>query len=132
MNAPIVDEDSAPYWEGLAQRRIRAQICLACHEQRVPPMPSCPNCGSASFEWQDVNPAGTVYSWIVVRMPIGGLHEGDVPRVIATVALDGGGRVVGRITGDWTPGADRRVAAQFIEHASWTELAFVDAESPRE
>ncbi len=128
LRGPKIDEDSAPYWRGLAAHKIVAQTCLSCGEERVPPIPSCPRCAGPSFEWTDVDPFGVVYSWVVIRRPMAGLVESDVPRVIATVELAGGSRVVARIVGPSTPDFGCRVSARFIEHAGWTELAFAEAE----
>jgi uncharacterized OB-fold protein len=47
---------------------------------------------------------------------------GEVPYDLATVDLDGGGRVVGRCSGDTRIGA--RVAPRFVDHDGWTELRF--------
>ena len=53
----------------------------------------------------------------------------EVPYAVGVVALEEGGRVLGRLELD---GAEARigmaVAATFVEHADWTELRFAAAE----
>jgi uncharacterized OB-fold protein len=65
-----------------------------------------------------------VYSWIVVRVPVGTLTAADLPCTLATVELDEGARVVGRILGPWAGAFDVAVTARFVDHETWTELAF--------
>jgi uncharacterized protein len=48
-----------------------------------------------------------------------------VPYTIATVDLDGGGRIVARM--DHQPQIGDRVRADYVDHAEWTELRFVEA-----
>jgi uncharacterized OB-fold protein len=45
-----------------------------------------------------------------------------VPYVIATVDLDAGARMVGRLAG--APAIGARVAHEFVDHDTWTELRF--------
>ncbi|HEX3335225.1 MAG TPA: OB-fold domain-containing protein [Jatrophihabitans sp.] len=126
---PTPDEDSEPYWRALAEHRLICQLCLTCGEQRTPPMPSCPNCGSTAAQWQDCSGHGRVYSWILVRVPVGNLTADDVPCVIATIELAGGARLVGRILDRAEVDIDLAVRPHFIDHGEWTELAFVAAEA---
>jgi uncharacterized OB-fold protein len=57
-------------------------------------------------------------------MPLGNLAASDLPCTLATVELEEGGRVVGRILGEWDAAMDVAVAARFTEHDGWTELTF--------
>jgi len=55
---------------------------------------------------------------------VGWSPVGDVPYAVATVDLDGGARMFGRIE---PPGAARigaRVSPLFVDHGDWTELRF--------
>lgn len=126
--APTADEDSAPFWRGLREHRVVLQKCDNCSEVRFPPMPGCPHCGSAGYERITAVGKGKVYSWIVVRRPLGTFTEADLPATIATVELTEGCRVLGRLHGAEIPGIDLAVTATFIDHDDWTELAFVPAE----
>jgi uncharacterized OB-fold protein len=46
----------------------------------------------------------------------------EVPYTIATIDLDGGGRVFARVEGDCFIG--QRVAPEFVDHDTWTELRY--------
>jgi uncharacterized OB-fold protein len=130
-SAPAPDVDSAAFWNGLSEHRVVSQHCLHCAERRVPPMPSCPRCGSTDYRWEDCSGRGRVYSWIVVRMPLGNLTASDLPCTLATVELEEGGRVVGRMLGEWDAAVDVAVAARFADHEGWTELAFAQDDGAR-
>jgi uncharacterized OB-fold protein len=64
-----------------------------------------------------------VYSFITVHRAFEPAFADAVPYDIATVDLDGGGRIVGRTAGRTAIGA--RVSPQFVDHEDWTELRFV-------
>jgi uncharacterized OB-fold protein len=121
---PVPDEDSAPYWDALREHRLRLQKCANCGEVRFPPMPGCPNCGSPESKLLFGAGTGEVYSWIVVRRPFGTFTEADLPAVIATVELDEGCRVLGRLHTTKPVSAGLRVVARYVDHDEWTELAF--------
>lgn len=126
--APGIDEDSAFYWDGLSEHRLLLQECTACSRRRFPPMPSCPYCGDPGFEIVESDGRGTVYSWIVVHLAFDPAFEADVPYVIATVDLEGGGRVVARLEAPRESIApDLPVTATYHDHDDWTELRFTAA-----
>ena len=122
-SAPVPDEDSAPYWAGLREHRLELQRCDACGEVRFPRMPACPRCGSPEWSAYQATGAGRVYSWIVVQRALPPFEAADLPATIATVELDEGCRLLGRlVTG--AAGVDVRVSADYVDHADWTELVF--------
>jgi uncharacterized OB-fold protein len=128
VSRPAPDEDSADYWAALQTHRILLQQCTQCGETRFPRMPGCPQCGSAAAQDVEVSGSGTVYSWVVIRRPLGGLTSEQLPRTIVTVELDEGCRVLGRLVdGSNEPAGlaiDLPVEAVFVDHDGWTELAF--------
>jgi hypothetical protein len=65
-----------------------------------------------------------VYAWITVRRPLGTITAGEIPCTIATVQLDDGPRMVGRLLDVERPVMDLRVQARFHAHDGWTELCF--------
>lgn len=98
--APAPDETSRAWWDGLAAGRIVVPRCRACGRRWFPPGPACPACGARDFEHVEAPPEGTVYSWIVVHRALDPAFAGDEPYAIATVDLDGGPRVLGRLALD--------------------------------
>ncbi|SHK67864.1 hypothetical protein SAMN05443637_11041 [Pseudonocardia thermophila] len=119
---PQPDPDSAPYWQALREHRVVVQRCAACGVHHFPPTPGCPHCGHPDVTWVEVPATGTVYSYVTVHRAFDPAFADQVPYVIATVDLDCGARVIGRLTG---PAAiDARVEGEFADHPEWTELRF--------
>jgi uncharacterized OB-fold protein len=106
MPVPIVDSDSAPFWEYANARELRVQRCSACGELRYPPRPMCPGCGSLDSTWERLSGLGNVYSWVVAYHPVHKLVVDKVPYTILLVQLDEGPRMVSRLVGP-APGTIR-------------------------
>lgn len=119
---PSPDEQSGPYWEGLRDGRVLIQACTACGRRRFPPTPGCPYCADPALRWEEAAGTGTVYSFITVHRAFDAAFADDVPYDVATIDLDGGGRMVGRVTGATEIGA--RVSPAFVDRGDWTELRF--------
>jgi uncharacterized OB-fold protein len=122
--APLGDEDSAPWWQALADGRLEIQQCSSCDEVRMQPLPGCPQCGSGEFVVRQARGTGRIYSGIVIHRPVGTLRQDELPRTIVTVDLDEGCRMIGRLIESEPPAIGRRVRAviQRTEHGA--ELAF--------
>jgi len=88
-------------------------------------MPACPYCGSLGGADVEVTGSGTVYSWVRVERPLTPAFAAEVPYSVATVDLDGGGRVLGRLLPHDRAAIGARVAPSFVDHGDWTELRFV-------
>jgi uncharacterized protein len=122
-DAPVADADSQFYWEGLAQELLSVQECTACGRRRFPPMPCCPYCAATGTVIREAT-AGTVYSWITVRRAFQPAFAAEVPYTIATVDLDGGGRIAGRLEPEDAATPGLRVRPHFVHHPGWTEARF--------
>ncbi len=119
---PETDVGSAPYWESLRQHHLEVQACTSCGRRRFPVAPACPYCAQPESRWETADGTGEVYSYIVVHRTFDPAFEDAVPYTIATVDLDGGGRIVARM--DHEPEIGDRVRADYVDHAEWTELRF--------
>lgn len=122
--APVADEESRFYWDGLRAHRLLVQQCGTCARHRFPPMPACPHCGTPGGEVVELDGRGSVYSWIVVHRAFNAAFAADVPYTIATVELAPGCRTVARLDGVAAVTADLTVVARFVDHDGWTELRF--------
>lgn len=120
---PAMDADSRFHWEGLDREQLTVQECTACGRRRFPPMPSCPYCAATGTVIAEAT-AGTVYSWVTVRRAFQPAFAGEVPYTIATVDLDGGGRIAGRLVPGDAASAGQRVRPHFVRHRGWTEARF--------
>ena len=119
---PVPDLDSQAFWAGLQAHRSVLQRCASCERRRVPAMPSCPSCGHPDWRSEEISGTGTVFSYIVVHRTFDAAFTTDLPYTIATVDLDGGGRIAARIDGP--PSIDAKAVAVFVDHPEWTELRF--------
>lgn len=122
---PETDVGSAPYWDSLRRHRMEVQACASCGRRRFPVAPACPYCAQPESRWEVPDGMGEVYSFIVVHRTFDPAFEDAVPYTIATVDLDGGGRIVARM--DQQPEIGDRVQAEYVDHEEWTELRFARA-----
>ncbi|MEP7026760.1 MAG: OB-fold domain-containing protein [Actinomycetota bacterium] len=120
---PAPDLDSQFYWDGLAGERLLVQECVRCARRRFPPMPCCPYCAAPDSVVREAA-GGTVYSWVTVRRAFQPAFAADVPYTLATVDLDGGGRIVGRLEPGEAASPGLRVRPHFVHHQGWTEARF--------
>ena len=97
MIRPMVNRDSAYFWEGTRKGELRIQSCNACGALRHPPGPACPDCGALDRGYVVASGLGTVFSYVVHRHPP--VPGKELPIVIALIDLDEGVRMVGEVRG---------------------------------
>jgi uncharacterized OB-fold protein len=90
--------EGAALWEGLAAGVLRLQRCAACARLRFPPLASCPYCADTGYAVEEVDPGGSIYSWVVTHHPFDEALADELPYVIATVTLYAGPRMFARLT----------------------------------
>lgn len=83
---PVVNRDTAYFWEGTQAGELRLQTCNACGELRHPPGPVCPSCHAMDRSYVVASGRGTVFSHLTHHAPR--LPGYDVPVVIALVELE--------------------------------------------
>jgi uncharacterized OB-fold protein len=94
---PIIDHDSALYWEGCARGELLLQRCTACGAYRHPPRPICHACLSPNAEWVPSSGEGTIYSFVVVHRAFDAAWEEEVPYIVAIVELAEGPHIMTNI-----------------------------------
>lgn len=131
----ILDAHSKPFWEGLAERKLRIQHCKTCEQFTFYPRALCSHCHSTSLEWVDASGRGSIYSYTVVRRPLQ-IYKDEAPYVVALVDLVEGVRMLLRVE-DMTPetaGAGAEVVITFVDVQGETfpraRPATQDLESP--
>jgi uncharacterized OB-fold protein len=87
-------------------------------------MPSCPFCAAPGGADVVVPGTGRVYSWVGVHRAMTPAFAGEVPYTVATVDLDGGGRVFARVGPVSEVAIGVSVLPEFVDHDGWTELRF--------
>jgi len=112
---PVIDPDTAPYWDALRQHRLLLKRCLDCNRFHFYPRALCPHCYSDSLEWAEVSGVGEIYSYTVARRPAGPAFKADTPYIVAVVALDEGPRMMTNIVGTAPANVQigRRVAVSY-------------------
>jgi uncharacterized OB-fold protein len=122
---PEDDLHSVAFWDGLRRRQVVVGRCLDCRRNFFPHLPSCPRCGGRRVADQVTAGSGTVYSWVRVHRPLSDAPVVAPPYVVATVELDDGCRLFGRIEPQESVTIGLPVCASFVDRGQWTELVFV-------
>lgn len=90
--------DTAPFWEGVKNRKLVLQYCKDTGRFQHYPRPVSIYTGSRNLGWKEVSGRGVIYTHTVIRIPGPGL-EGRLPLAVATIDLDEGARVLGNVLG---------------------------------
>ncbi len=91
---PQPDDVTQPFWDGIAEGRLRLQRCASCGRHVFYPRAVCPHCSSAGLEWVDASGRGTLYSYSVVHRAPPGF---EAPYAVALVDLAEGVRMMTRL-----------------------------------
>jgi uncharacterized OB-fold protein len=122
--APQRDSESTAWWQGLREHRILLQRCAGCGRTRHPPMPRCPWCAADAFAEVESAGRGVVYSFVTAHVAVSPGYVAELPYTVATVELDEGPRLLGRVESQLPPAIGAAVVARFKDHSTWTELYF--------
>lgn len=98
---PQVDELTAPFYSAAANGRLVIPRCVACGRFCWTPRPMCPHCRAQDFDWKEVEPHGTVWSFCVVHPPVLPELQDRTPFAVLLVSLreDPAVRLVGDLVG---------------------------------
>jgi uncharacterized protein len=112
-----------PFWAAAAQGRLELPRCARCGAFNWYPNENCGPCGHTVFEWVELEPVGTLFSWSVVARPLFAPYKLIAPYIPALVELPAAPevRLVTRLV-DSEPGA-LAIGAQ-------VELIFADLTYP--
>jgi len=87
-------------------------------------MPRCPWCATCIFEEVESAGRGVVYTFVTAHVPVSPGYGAELPYTVATVELDEGPRLLGRVESRLPLAIGAGVVARFMDHPSWTELYF--------
>ncbi|MEY4373718.1 MAG: hypothetical protein RL219_2487 [Actinomycetota bacterium] len=96
---PRRTEETAPFWDACAQRRLVLPRCVTCTQLIWYPRRFCPACGSTDIVWEQMSGNGSVYTFTVVRRGQGPYKDVS-PYVLAYVELDEGPRLLTNVVTD--------------------------------
>ena len=85
---PLVDERSAPFWDGVARGELVIERCRACGHYVHPPFPECTRCRASHFEFVTVCGRGRIFERTIVTSPVVVGFEDRVPYVCLFVELE--------------------------------------------
>ncbi|MFP5511056.1 MAG: Zn-ribbon domain-containing OB-fold protein [Alphaproteobacteria bacterium] len=97
---PVIDHDSAPYWEAAREGRLDIPLCGDCGKHHFYPRAICPHCHSDNLKFDTVSGRGVVHTFTIARRPAGPAFADDVPYVVALIELEEGPRMMSRIQTD--------------------------------
>ncbi|CAN0151518.1 unnamed protein product, partial [Phaeothamnion confervicola] len=78
----------APFWAALRDGTLAFPRCTNCGRFQWYPQPMCPACRAMAFEWTDVRPAGTIFTFTVVRKAFLPAFADRLPMTAALVEID--------------------------------------------
>jgi uncharacterized OB-fold protein len=78
--APMVQPETAAYWQAADEGRLLVKRCSACGEFHHYPRDLCPFCLSDATEWVEATGTGTVYSFST-------MGQGEAAYTLAYVTL---------------------------------------------
>jgi uncharacterized OB-fold protein len=96
---PVVDLETAPYWEATKERKLLIKECGACGRAFFYPRNHCPYCWSTETTWREASGRGTVYTFTVVYQNDLPPFRDRIPYVVAVVELEEGVRMTSNIEG---------------------------------
>jgi hypothetical protein len=115
--APVTDPLTAPFWDAARRGLLVIQRCTACGELRWPPLVGCPECHGRDATWDEVQPTGTIWSFVVYHRAFVAELKDEIPYTVVMVQLDDGPYLVGRFENDKDrpPKIGDRVTAVFTD-----------------
>lgn len=93
----LADPDMKPFWTATREHRLTAQRCTNCRTFRFPALPICDTCLDEGVEWIDIDPYGTVWSYVVYHRAFHPGFADEVPYTVAIVETSQGPRYTGRV-----------------------------------
>lgn len=84
---------SQPYWDALAEHKIRIQYSPSSDQWVFYPRTLAPGTLADDLEWREISGAGTLYTFTVADRPTAPPWTDAVPQLLAVVEWDEGPRV---------------------------------------
>jgi uncharacterized OB-fold protein len=96
---PEIDTVNKPYWDGLAEGKLRYQSC-GCGHRWLPARLCCPSCLSPDWRWVPASGRGRILSWVVYHVAYHESLMDKLPYNVAIVELEEGPRLLTNILAD--------------------------------
>ena len=89
---PIPTPTAKPFWDGLAEHKIRIQYSPSSDRYVFYPRVLAPGTLADDLQWREISGAASLYTFTVAYRPVAPHFAGDVPQVLAVVQWDEGPR----------------------------------------
>jgi uncharacterized protein len=89
---PIPTPTTKPFWDGLAEHKIRIQYSPSSDGYVFYPRVLAPGTLADDLEWREISGAATLYTYTVTYRAVAPHFAGDVPQLLAVVQWDEGPR----------------------------------------
>lgn len=94
---PQPTPEAQPFFDALRESRLVVQRCRICGTLAYPPRAMCGECLGTDFDWQELNGAGTVYSYVVTHQAVHPAFVGYTPLATVEVELAEGLRLTSNL-----------------------------------
>ncbi len=89
---PIPTPTAKPFWDGLAEHKIRIQYSPSSDRYVFYPRVLAPGTLADDLQWREISGAASLYTFTVPYRPVAPHFAGDVPQILAVVQWDEGPR----------------------------------------
>ena len=94
---PIIDNDSAIYWQSAKNNKLMVQRVKNSNEYFLYSRQLTKNINDNATEWIEVIGKGKIYSYTEVSAPAGPAFKEETPYIVASIELDEGARIISNI-----------------------------------
>lgn len=89
---PIPTPTTKPFWDGLAEHKIRIQYSPSSDRYVFYPRVLAPGTLADDLQWREISGTASLYTFTVAYRPVAPHFAGDVPQVLAVAQWDEGPR----------------------------------------
>ena len=87
---PVPTPLTRPFWDALAEHKVRIQYSPSLGEYIFYPRPLAPRTLADDLEWREISGAGTLYTYTITTRPVSPHFAAAGPMVLAVVQWDEG------------------------------------------
>ncbi len=87
---PVPTPLTQPFWDALAQHKVRIQYSPSLGEYIFYPRPLAPRTLADDLQWREISGAGTLYTYTITTRPVSPHFAAAGPMVLAVVQWDEG------------------------------------------
>ncbi|HEY9312195.1 Zn-ribbon domain-containing OB-fold protein [Williamsia sp.] len=90
---PVKTPVTAPYWDALAEHKIRIQYSPSLQQYVFYPRILAPGTLADDLEWREISGLGSLYTFTIARKAVSPHFADAVPQLVAVVQWDEGPRL---------------------------------------